>query len=324
MNLLNRYLQEVSKYLPKARRADIVEELRANLLSRIEDREEELGRPLAEGELVGILQHHGNPAFVAGRYFENNLGLAFGRRLIGPELFPFYKTILLMNLSITLTILCVVLPLVARAMRSAITPSRVLMPLVAQFFVVTLIFILLDRGKNHWLNRWDPSKLPPMKTAPDDGPSASNIFAFIMMVVGTLWLALTPRWPYLMLGPGALFLPALALKPMSSWTTFYWAIMVALCGRLLLQFLTLFRWLPREKARMADVILRIASLFIGVLLLLKGPNYVTSPHPEVAHWANLNFEICVVAALAIHLWGAGRALISLRRERHQMLPARQY
>jgi hypothetical protein len=324
MNLLNRYLQEVSKYLPRARRVDIVEELRANILSQMEDREEELGRLLTEAELIALLRDHGNPAFVAGRYFDNNLGLAFGIQLIGRELFPFYKTILALNLSITLVILAVVLPLIAGFANVPISPSRVVLPLVAQFLAVTLVFILLDRGKNHWLNRWDPAQLPPLKAAPDDGPTATNVFTFVITMVGTIWLALTPRWPYLMLGPGALYLPQLALKPMPSWTAFYWAIVVLLCGRVLLQFLTLFRWLPREKARIADVILRLAGLTAGVLLLLKAPNYVTSPYQQVAHWANFNFEICVIVALTIHLWGSGRALFSLLRERHQMLPARQY
>lgn len=58
MNLLNRYLQEVSRYLPKARREDVVAELRANIVSQMEDREQELGRPLTENKLVEMLQHH--------------------------------------------------------------------------------------------------------------------------------------------------------------------------------------------------------------------------------------------------------------------------
>ena len=99
MNLLNRYLQEVSRYLPKARRDNITAELRANILSEMEDKEQELGRGLTENELVEMLQHHGNPMIVAGRYREHNLGLAFGVQLIGPELFPFYRMILLLNLA---------------------------------------------------------------------------------------------------------------------------------------------------------------------------------------------------------------------------------
>jgi len=45
MNLLNRYLRAVGRLLPKPRRDDIVAELRANILSQMEDREQELGAP---------------------------------------------------------------------------------------------------------------------------------------------------------------------------------------------------------------------------------------------------------------------------------------
>jgi hypothetical protein len=324
MNLLNRYLQAVGRCLPKERRDDIVEELRINMLSQIEDREEVLGRPLTESEFTTMLQDHGNPMIVAGRYREANLGLAFGIQLIGPELFPFYRTILGINFAITFIIVAVVLPIVAQFAREAITPARILTPLVAQFFAVTAIFIALDRGKGHVVNRWDPGKLPALKADPDDGPTAANIFGFICLAVGTVWLLLTPRWPYLMLGPGALYLPALALKPMPEWIGFYWAIGVLLCAQLVLQFFRLVRWLPRQKARIADVILRSVGLVIGVLLLLKAPNYVTSEYPEVTKWANLNFEVCIAVWVAISVWRTGWMLFSLLRKRHQMLPARQY
>lgn len=163
-----------------------------------------------------------------------------------------------------------------------------------------------------------------MKPDPDDGPTATNIFGFICLVVGTAWLLLTPRWPYLMLGPGALYLPALGLKPMPEWIVFYWAIGVLVCAKLVLAFLRLVRWLPRPKARIADVILRTVGLLIGILLLFRAPNYLASTYPEVAKWANLNFEICVAVWVAISLWQTGRIILSLLRERHQMLPARQY
>jgi hypothetical protein len=232
--------------------------------------------------------------------------------------------ILALNFSITLLILCVVLPIVAHAIREAITPVRILTPLVAQFLAVTLIFIAFDRGKDHVLNRWDPGKLPPLKADPDDGPTKANIFGFICLAVGTLWLLLTPRWPYLMLGPGALFLPALALKPTPEWIAFYWAIGVLVCAQLVLQFLRLVRLVTKWRARVTDVILRIAGLLIGILLLLKAPNYVTSPYPDVAKWANMTFEVSVAVWIAISLWQTGRIAFSLIRERDQMLPARQY
>jgi hypothetical protein len=324
MNLVNRYLQAVGQCLPKARRDDILEELRTNLLSQMEDREDELGRPLTESEVVGMLQAHGNPMIVAGRYREANLGLAFGIQLIGPELFPFYRMILGLNFAITFLIMAVIMPIVAHAIREPITLARIITPLIAQFFAVTLIFVLLDRGKGHVLNRWDPGKLPALKADPDDGPTAANIFGFICLVVGTVWLLLTPRWPYLMLGPGALFLPALGLKPMPEWIAFYRAIGVLACAQVVLHFLRLVRWLPRPKARMMDVVLRTIGLLIAILLLLKAPNYVTSQYPEVTKWANLNFEVCIAVWVAITVWRIGWMVVSLLRERNQMLPARQY
>jgi hypothetical protein len=309
MNLLNRYLQEVSKYLPKARREDIVAELRANITSQMEDREEELGRSLTEDEVVAMLQHHGNPMIVAGRYRPHNLGLAFGVQLIGPELFPFYRMILLLNMCITLAILAVVLPIVGRQVPGAITLGRFLTPLLMQFVAVTGIFIALEKGKDHVLNRWDPGKLPPLKAPTEDGPSARNIFSFVAAVVGTAWLALTPRWPYLLLGPGALYLQAVPMKLMAEWVWFYWAIVALLCLQLGLQFVNLLRLLPQRAADVTDLVLKCAGLAIGVLLLFKFPNYVTSPYQDLAEWANLSFLICVIVAMAIGLFGIVRRLM---------------
>ena len=324
MNLLNRYLQAVANCLPSARRDDIIAELRANILSQMEDREHELGRPLTEDEQADVLRRCGNPTIIAGRYSAHNLGLAFGRQLIGPELFPFYKTVLIINLLITVVVLAGVMPLVARAIGGAITLIRVLMPLAVQFGIVTLIFVILERNKGRLLGKWDPRRLPALKANPEDGPNAQNIFTFIAVAVGTLWLALTPRWPYLLLGPGALYLPAIPMKLMPQWIEFYWAIVVLLCAQLVLRFFRLFRLLPRRQARIMDLALKGVGLCIGVLLLLKAPNYVSSPYQEVAVWANLSFLVCLIVALAINLWGTGRLLLSLWRERDQMLPARQH
>jgi hypothetical protein len=324
MNLVNRYLQAVGALLPKPRRGDIIAELRANILSQMEDREDALGRPLTDDEQAEILRHHGNPTVVAGRYREDNLGFAFGVQLIGPELFPFYKNVLMINMTIVTVILAGLLPVIARSMGAAITLGRVLRPLVTQFVVITLIFIAVDRNKSSLFDKWDPRKLPALKANPEDGPNAKNIFAFICLAVGTLWLVLTPFWPHLLLGPGALVLPALELKPMAGWMEFYWAISILLCAKVVLEFFRLFRWLPRRKAQIMDVVLRGIGLVIGALLLMRAPNYVTLRYPEVTLWANLNFAICLGIWMAFALWRAVRMFLSLLRERHQMLPARQY
>ncbi|EJL32072.1 hypothetical protein PMI01_02647 [Caulobacter sp. AP07] len=83
MDLLDRYLAAVAALLPKAQRQDIVAELRDLLLSRMEEKEAELGRPLDRAEREAVLKAFGHPIAVAGRF-------GTPRSLIGPELYPFY------------------------------------------------------------------------------------------------------------------------------------------------------------------------------------------------------------------------------------------
>ena len=324
MNLLNRYLQAVARCLPRARREDIIAELRVNILSQFEDREQELGRPLTEDEQADILRRYGNPTVIAGRYSDHNLGLAFGRQLIGPELFPFYKMVLLANWAITVVVLAGVLPAVAHLTGEAVTLTRVAMPLAIQFGIITLIFAILDRNKGALFDKWDPRRLPALKANPKDGPSAQNIFHFIALAVGTLWLALTPRWPFLLLGPGAAVVQALPMKIMPQWVEFYWAIVGLLCAQVVLEFFRLFRLLPSRQVRNVDLILKGVGLGINVVLLLEAPNYVSSPSQQLADWVNYTFLTCLIVSLGINLWGAGRVALSVWRERHEMLPAGQH
>ena len=60
MDLLERYLQAVKFFLPRPHQDDIVRELSENRI-QIEDREEQLGRPLTEDEQADILRRHGHP-----------------------------------------------------------------------------------------------------------------------------------------------------------------------------------------------------------------------------------------------------------------------
>jgi len=91
MDMLDRYLQAVKFFLPANQQDDIARELSENLISQMEDREEELGRPLDESEQEEILRRHGHPMLVAGRYRER-------QHLIGPTFFPLYVFVLEMGL----------------------------------------------------------------------------------------------------------------------------------------------------------------------------------------------------------------------------------
>ena len=94
MELLDQYLNVVKMYLPRDQKDDITDELRENLISEMEEKEEELGRPLNEDEQAGILKRHGAPQLVAKRYAPDQPCVTFGRQLIGPESFPIYVRVL--------------------------------------------------------------------------------------------------------------------------------------------------------------------------------------------------------------------------------------
>ena len=87
MDLFERYLQAVGRYLPWERQQDIVAELRANLEAQREEREAALGRPLTESEMIDWLRELGPPMQMASRY-------QAPRYLIGPTVFPMYLYIL--------------------------------------------------------------------------------------------------------------------------------------------------------------------------------------------------------------------------------------
>lgn len=79
-----RYLAAVAAQLPADQRDDIIEELRDLILSRIEAREDGLGRVLTDAEKEDTLREIGHPLVVAARYRRGP------DSLIGPELFPYW------------------------------------------------------------------------------------------------------------------------------------------------------------------------------------------------------------------------------------------
>ena len=84
MDVIDRYLEAVAAQLSTEDREDIVAELRDLILSRVEAREEELGRALSDDEKEAILHEIGHPLVVAARYRKGP------DSLIGPELFPYW------------------------------------------------------------------------------------------------------------------------------------------------------------------------------------------------------------------------------------------
>src|SRR5579872_3429092 len=83
VELLDRYLQEVKRYLPRSQRDDIAAEIGDDLASQAEAEQERIGRPQTRDEEAELIKAYGHPKVVAARYGQPQY-------LIGPDLLPFY------------------------------------------------------------------------------------------------------------------------------------------------------------------------------------------------------------------------------------------
>jgi hypothetical protein len=171
MQLLERYLQAVKFWLPKDQKEDIIAELSEDIRSQIDEKETELGRKLNEVELEAIIKKRGRPILVANRYLPQE-------HLIGPVLFPIYRSVL------KIVAVCYLVPWAVTWIALLIFNSGYSAKFAGHSWVeafgylwaslwstaflaagiVTLIFAILERVqlKNHFLEEWDPRKLPPV------------------------------------------------------------------------------------------------------------------------------------------------------------------
>ncbi len=164
MDLLERYLQAVKFWLPRAQKSDIIAELREDLSSQIEDEEASLGRALNQDEINSILKQCGHPMVVASRYQPQ-------QQLIGPVLFPVYvfvlKAIALFYL-LPWALVWIFLVSFVSSYRNAHglnigSAMGNLLTLILYFTgAVTFAFAIAERmlARNKFFANWNPGKLP--------------------------------------------------------------------------------------------------------------------------------------------------------------------
>jgi hypothetical protein len=87
MNLIDIYISEVGKDLPRKNREDIETEIRSALEDMLEERSRETGKAVDDEMIFEVLKEYGAPEKVAASYHPE-------RYLIGPKLFPGYLTVI--------------------------------------------------------------------------------------------------------------------------------------------------------------------------------------------------------------------------------------
>jgi hypothetical protein len=260
MALLSEYIKAVRTYLPMGAEADdVAAELAELLRSKIEDREKHLGRALTELEQEALLAECGSPLAVASRYGRVNQGLAIGRQLIGPELFPIYVRALAVPLVLDL----IFAPFLLFSPRPVFThPLQIIVPMLFQLVLVTAIFIGFHtvRGWSRKGAAAEPSDawlFPGAYLRPT--PRWLSAMGLLVQGLAALWWALVPRTPALAIGHAA---AVLQLAP--AWSQFYWPILALLLANVVHRAVSLARpdwnWL-RPAAVLAVNTFAVALLY---------------------------------------------------------------
>jgi len=318
MDLLERYLQAVRFFLPRKQQDDIIRELSENLISQIEDRQEELGRPLDEAEQADILRRHGHPMLVAGRYRSR-------QQLIGPVFFPIYLFALYSGLGVALLVTVVIAlttavlhggnPLghILHAMMEF--PGRALMV----FAWTTLGFAALDYAQANLrlTGSWDPRTLPKVVRHEYQISRARTLCELFFVVAAFIWLLLVPGAPFLILGPAA---SIVEFAPV--WRSAFMAIVVLTIATIALHVINFVRPYWTRRRSLMRLSISVGTLALMAYLLSAGEWFVpatTLPKlPEgvsverVVSIVNASFHIGFIVTMVITVVEIVRELYRLK------------
>jgi len=186
--MVDRYVYDVTRRLPKAQRADIEQELRG----LIEDMLEQAGPTPRKEDVEAVLTELGRPSELASKYRGKK------RFLIGPELFDTYLLVIKIVMgavALGITIATVVGVIASPPPHFWIALADYLSTLVSAvvqaFAYVTIVFAIIERfakRKENWKqDAWKPVDLPEIPKAkarikPSE-PIAGIVFAVIALMV---------------------------------------------------------------------------------------------------------------------------------------------
>lgn len=289
MDLINRYIEEVGRFLPRRLRADVQQELRSTLEDSLEGRLAGSEETDAEAAQVELLEELGHPEELAASY------LPEPRYLIGPRLYPGFQLTMRICLLVLAGILLV--GVVANAGdegRSQTSFFTVALALLDDYLttaltllgIVVFNFAVIERFAPPpvMLREWDPRSLPEI----EDPDRISGIGQGVKLAFLGLALVVVNFFPDRM---GAF----VTIGEQSGWVPLtgpafnqnLWLLNLALGLDLLLNLVVWRKGRWRPKTRWLD----FGTTLIWVLLLYRlvtGPA-ILEPDPEwmIAHgWSS--------------------------------------
>lgn len=306
MELLERYLYAVSKYLPQASKKDLTAELRENLLAQFEDEEANLGRPLTTDEIAEILRKHGRPLVVALQYLPQ-------RHLIGPVMFPWFWYVL--RIAVPFGAVISLIAYVSQVLFFSdghFAFSHLFSGLLSTAFNVAASVTLIFAVGEFFLTRyhavdvkdalWDPRTLPRVeRDARGETPRWTYAADVIVNALLTLWLVAIPFHPFLLMGHYESFLAQHSIHLTMVWRALYWILVALSAGQTVIKMMVLLTPRLRVVAGIASNALAVAAFAI----LAVAHNYFVLDAPlrpqdaVVLEQVNRGLHIAFAVALTI-------------------------
>ena len=270
MNLIDKYIAEVGKQLPRKNRADIEAEIRSTLEDMLEERALGSG-PADEATVMQVLKEYGAPGEVASKYKARQY-------LIGPHLFPVFEKVVRIVLAIVVG--ASLLGLVTSLAQSGLTGPEFVSAigkwlgglfsgLIAAFGNIVIVFAIIERTKvsgefEKEVKEWDPKDLE-REQDPDDVDKADHVATIIF---STLALVVFNLYPDL-LSVRYLSNGTWVTMPILTQTFFAFLPWINLMAVLQIIFSSFMLgqkyWQPLT--RILDIVLHLAGMALAVIIL---------------------------------------------------------
>jgi hypothetical protein len=262
MSLLERYIHEVGRFLPRKNREDIQAELQSSVVDSLEDR---YGADPTESEIAELLKELGKPQEVAASYFPQ------GQYLIGPGLFPLFRMVIWIVIMAVLGAQLLgwgVAIFVAGEGFSALEIlSSLLNSIPVAFGWVVFVFMILQRfdvKPDLDDEPWNPTTLPQV----DERDDIKRGEIIVGLVFSTLILVLVfffPQWIGFVTAPGGKFYPNPVILEYLIW------IKISLIAGIGLEIFLLWQRRWSLFSRIAKIGTNLLSITV-LILLIQGHN----------------------------------------------------
>ena len=204
MNLIDRYIHEVGRFIPPRKRGDILTELRSLLVDTLEDR---FGETPSESQVEDLLKEFGSPKDVAASYHPAS------QYLVGPALFPLFRMVAGIVVAAVLGAQAIAWAIGMFVAGESFSVLEIISSLVNSVPIslgwVLITFMILqyfDAKPDLDQEPWDPAKLPEINPEQD----LKRWEIIVGLVFGVLLLVLVtffPQWIGFITTPGGKFYP---------------------------------------------------------------------------------------------------------------------